>query len=76
MPGRETLPGTTHGKCARCNAAVYLSPSSVKLMEQMQAEVVCDECLPGATEGKQIVPALAPGAVQELAAYIKKAHLN
>lgn len=75
--GHQPPPGVTRGKCTSCGKAVYLSPSSVKMMETVEVDIVCDVCIPTVMAGSRGVEfAIAPGAAQELAAYMKKVHLN
>lgn len=40
------VPGSTHGECERCHAAVWLSPGSrVKLESGQCSGLICNRCI-------------------------------
>lgn len=42
--GREPTAGSTITNCSTCDAAIWIAPTSVQLMAEYEAKVICVEC--------------------------------
>ena len=71
-PPEATVAGTVHGVCGRCGEAVWLSPSSQRLLASTRPKppVWCSQCFAAEVAlhpGDEVQMAAVPGAMRELA---------
>lgn len=74
--GVQTVPGVTRGACTNCSHPIYVSPSTRDLISRAGAKLVCQTCFADEIKGQVITVGVAPGAREELAAYMKGVHNN
>lgn len=67
------------GNCAECDIGIWLAPSTVKMMATMPGlRTLCEQCSVEVINALEEPPvfALAPGALQEAIAEMRKVDLN
>jgi hypothetical protein len=67
------------GQCAECDIPIWLAPSTVKLTSEVpDLRLLCEQCAVDVINQLDEPPvfALAPGALQEALAELRKVNLN
>lgn len=76
---KDTPPIGLPGKCFRCEASIWLAPSTSNLIAaDPEIKIACQECALNVIAENPGPPifAMAPGAVQEIAQRIMKVERN